>query len=303
MYYLIKSVLEECTAKEAVNADVPYVATITEEEWLEHKNEFSFGIDLDFGDSRYTKAVSNYDSITGCFSIPRRESYMEKYDSFTFALDEKGIVLICDTDYADKILDHMRATKKWTFPSLERFLYDLIEYTIDGDNNFLAEIEAKLNSIEAKTIAEEIDKFPSELNDLRGALLDLKAHYRQLIDLCQEFEENENEFFPEENLRYFRLIIARIDRLYDTVESQRDYITQIRDLIQNQLAEKQNKIMTLLTVITTIFTPLTLITGWYGMNFRYMPELEYRISYPIVLVVCLAIAVGCLVYFKKKKWL
>ena len=55
--------------------------------------------------------------------------------------------------------------------------------------------------------------------------------------------------------------------------------------------------------ITTIFAPLTLITGWYGMNFRHMPELEYKWSYPLVLLISLGIALGCITYFKKKKWM
>ena len=94
-----------------------------------------------------------------------------------------------------------------------------------------------------------------------------------------------------------------MSRLQETVTALRDYTVQLRDLIQTRIDVKQNKIITLLTVITTIFTPLTLLTGWYGMNFRYMPELEYRASYPIVILVSLAIAVGCLIYFKKRKWL
>ena len=61
--------------------------------------------------------------------------------------------------------------------------------------------------------------------------------------------------------------------------------------------------MTVLTVVTTIFMPLTLIVGWYGMNFRYMPELENRWSYPIVIVVSILIVIGSLLFFKKKKWL
>ncbi len=61
--------------------------------------------------------------------------------------------------------------------------------------------------------------------------------------------------------------------------------------------------MTILTVITSIFLPLTLIAGWYGMNFRYMPELNWPWSYPIVFVVCIVIVVACLIFFKKKKWL
>ena len=66
---------------------------------------------------------------------------------------------------------------------------------------------------------------------------------------------------------------------------------------------RQNRIMTLLTVVTTIFMPLTLIAGWYGMNFRYMPELEWRLGYPAVIVLSAAIVAYCLILFKRKKWL
>ena len=303
MYYLIKEVLEKCTEKDIASGDYQYVITLNQDEWSVKRSEYGSSIDLDLGDMRYTKAIVNHDYLTGTFSIPRRNTILNDFDSFAFALDGRGIILICDSDYIDNVLESIRLTKKWSFPSLERFLYDLIEFTIAGDTDYLADIELKLNSIEDKVEKDEIELFPPELNDLRGSLLDLKAHYRQLTDLCQEFEENENEFFKDENLRYFRLIMARVDRLYDTLDSQREYISQIRDLIQNRLSEKQNRIMTLLTVITTIFIPLTLITGWYGMNFKYMPELNYRISYPLVLVVCILIAVSCLIYFKKKKWM
>lgn len=78
---------------------------------------------------------------------------------------------------------------------------------------------------------------------------------------------------------------------------------QIRDLYKAHLDIKQNRIMTILTVVTTIFMPLTLIAGWYGMNFRYMPELEWRWSYPVVNIISVVIALGSLLFFKKKKWL
>ena len=78
---------------------------------------------------------------------------------------------------------------------------------------------------------------------------------------------------------------------------------QVRDLYNAQLEVHQNRIMTLLTVVTTIFMPLTLLVGWYGMNFHYMPELSWRISYPIVFVVSIVIVIACLIFFKKKKWM
>ena len=133
--------------------------------------------------------------------------------------------------------------------------------------------------------------------------MDLRVHYEQLIDLSQELEENENEFFREENLRYFHMFTERIVRLQELVTGQREYIMQLRDLMQTQLDVKQNRIMTLLTVITSIFMPLTLIAGWYGMNFRYMPELEWRYGYPAVIAVSVVVVVLCLFWFKKKKWM
>ena len=148
-----------------------------------------------------------------------------------------------------------------------------------------------------------MDSYPAKMNDIRGNLLDLRVHYEQLIDLAQELQENENGFFREENLRYFNMFTERVIRLQATVTGQREYVTQLRDLIQSQLDERQNRIMTVLTVITSIFLPLTLIAGWYGMNFRYMPELDWRWSYPAVLVVSVLIVVCCLVLFKKKKWM
>ena len=149
----------------------------------------------------------------------------------------------------------------------------------------------------------EADDELKRANEIRGNLRDLRIHYDQLIDLGQELEENENGFFKAENVRYFHLFTNRMSRLYDSASSLRDYTMQVRDMYQAQLDVKQNRIMTVLTVVTTIFMPLTLIVGWYGMNFRYMPELESRWGYPIVIAICLAIAITSLIFFRKKKWL
>ena len=87
------------------------------------------------------------------------------------------------------------------------------------------------------------------------------------------------------------------------MSGQREYIMQLRDLMQSHLDVRQNRIMTVLTVITSIFLPLTLIAGWYGMNFRYMPELEWKYSYPVVIAVSVLIVVICLIWFRRKKWM
>jgi len=99
------------------------------------------------------------------------------------------------------------------------------------------------------------------------------------------------------------LFYNRVSRLVDTANSLLDFTLQVRDTNKSRLDVKQNRIMTILTVVTTVFMPPTLIVGWYGMNFKYMPELEWEYGYPAVIILSILISVGCLVFFKHKKWL
>ena len=305
MYYLIRESLTPCGPEEIRTGGAQYVAILTGEEWRARRDSFDMVIDMEMEISapHETKAVVNLDSLTGTLAIPDREDISGDGHCFAFALDEKGVILVDDTGYAERVVAVIQKSKKWKFPSLERFLYDLLEYTIAGDLGFLENSENRLNRIEEDILHGKVESYPPEMNEIRGNLLDLRVHYEQLIDLSQELEENENNFFREENLRYFHMFTERVTRLRDTVLGQRDYVTQLRDLMQSQADVRQNRIMTVLTVITTIFMPLTLIAGWYGMNFRYMPELEWKGSYPIVWLVSILIVVVCLVWFKKKKWM
>lgn len=83
----------------------------------------------------------------------------------------------------------------------------------------------------------------------------------------------------------------------------REYAMQVQDVYQSEIEIRQNDVMKFLTVVTTIFLPLTLIVGWYGMNFRYMPELMWKYGYPMVGALSVTVAGGCLWFFKKKKFL
>lgn len=303
MYYLIKEVLTPCSEKEIHAGDAQYVVVLTTQQWQQQKERFDMLIDMEMDAPQETKAVVNMDSLTGTLSIPDRNDIGGQRHSFSFALDEKGVVWVDDSGYVLEMLRKMSRTKKWRLPSLERFLYDLLEMTIGDDLTLLEKSEHRLNMIEESILRDQVKTYPKEMNDIRGDLLDLRVHYEQLIDLGQELEENENGFFKEENLRYFHLFTERVVRLRDIVNGQREYVMQLRDLMQSQLDVRQNRIMTVLTVVTSIFLPLTLIAGWYGMNFRYMPELEWRYSYPVVIVVSILIVVVCLVWFKRKKWM
>ena len=282
----------------------PFVVILTKEEWGKLKESFDMGIELDpVADAHMTKAEVNYDSLTGAFCIPDRKDPSVQGQTFAFALDEKGVAFIDDSGKAEQIVRSIQRTKKLRSPSLGRFLYDFLDHIVKDDLRLLEKYEDELEEIERMIDNDEISGTTSRTNAIRSDVRKLLMHYDQLIDLAQEFEENENEFFDQENIRYFRLFLSRMDRLTATATSLKDYTLQINDLNKAHLELKQNHIMTILTVVTTIFMPLTLITGWYGMNFRYMPELESIYAYPMVFGTCILIIIGSLAYFKKKKWL
>ena len=307
MYYLIKEALTPCSADEITKSGFQYVAIVTPEEWKSEQNRFDMGIDMELktneADIHSTKAEVNFDSLTGTFSIPSRRDITGKDYKYAFALDEKGIVFIDSTGVVERMVHRISVSKKWKMPSLERFIYDFLELIIARDLNILEKYEKELDQIEGEILKDAVEADLSRVNEIRGDIRDLRIHYEQLIDLGQEFEENENSFFKAENVRYFGLFTDRMTRLHDTATSLKDYTMQVRDLYHTQMEVKQNRIMTLLTVVTTIFMPLTLITGWYGMNFYNMPALTSPWGYPAVIVVSLLIVIGSLIFFKKKKWL
>ncbi|MCR5557933.1 MAG: magnesium transporter CorA [Butyrivibrio sp.] len=303
MYYLIRNTLEECSAEQCHDAGSPYVAVLTPEQWLEQNENFDMGIDTDMGSEEFftTKAEVNYDSLTGTFCIPVQSSLTGVEQRFAFALDETGIVFIDEGKNAVALVKRIQRNKKWRKPSLERFLYDFLETIIHNDLRIMQRYERELESIEKEIMEDAEDARIQRNNEIRSDIRDLRIHYEQLLDLGQELEENENGFFEEDNIRYFHMFSSRVDRLYNAATHLRDYTIQLNDLYQSQLDVKQNRIMTVLTVVTTIFMPLTLIVGWYGMNFKYMPELESQIAYPLVIIISLLIVVGSLVFFKVKK--
>ena len=305
MFYLIEESLTPCAFEDTAAAGAPWAAVLSTAEWREIRGRLSMVIDMDMDTAAplETKAVLNPASLTGTFSIPDRTCLDGPRHAFAFALDESGVALVDDSGWCAQAVAEISRTKKWRCPSLERFLYDLLETVIAPDLALLEATEARMTRMEEAILRGEAETWPREMNGIRGDLTGLRVHYEQLIDLSQELEENENGFFREENLRYFRMFTERVIRLQDRVTGLREYAAQLRDLMQSQLEVKQNHIMTVLPVITAIFSPLTLIAGWYGMNFRYMPELEWRASYPLLIVLSAGIVVACVLWFRRKKWL
>ncbi|MER2024556.1 MAG: CorA family divalent cation transporter [Eubacteriales bacterium] len=296
--------MEPVAPKSFQNLPYQYVITMKSAEWNRKKAVFDIGMDLDpdLQDTGSTRAEVNYDSLTGGFNIPARENVPGDNHVFAFSLDEKGVIFIDDEGFCNAVIRKIANTKRLVNPCLERFLYDFLEQIICDDRKMLESYDHTLDELEDQILDGNTEGVLEQIAEIRNDLRDLKIHYTQLIDVCQELEENENHFFKDENERYFHLVAQRIERLLEMLLTLVDFTIQLREFCQSKIDEKQNRNLAFLTIISSIFMPLTLIAGWYGMNFKYMPELDKVWAYPLVFVVSVMIVVVCIVFFKKNKW-
>jgi magnesium transporter len=171
------------------------------------------------------------------------------------------------------------------------------------DNFILKDIESRITKLEEQVMEEARKDFTREIIDLKKQLLFLERYYEPLLDVAEGLEENDNGLIEERALKYFGILKKRIERLNNNVLHLRDYVTQVREAYQAQVDISLNHIMKLFTVITAVFLPLTLIAGWYGMNFKYMPELNWVFGYPFVFALSAAVVVVSLMYFKRHHYI
>ena len=126
--------------------------------------------------------------------------------------------------------------------------------------------------------------------------------YAQLGDLAETLQEDGADLLGHRALRRLGYFSRRVTTLRSEAQILREYATQISSEYQAQVDILQNRVMKLLTIVTTIFLPLSLIVGWYGMNFD-MPELSWEYGYPAIIIVAVAVVVLLILYFRRKKWL
>ncbi len=183
----------------------------------------------------------------------------------------------------------------------EKTLYNFFLELIKGDTESLEKFEEEITEAEDLLLTTTKRGSTGEIVAFRRKVLILKKYYEQLNRIFEGLVANENELISRENLKYFRILDSRIDRLFSNVLSLRDYITQVREAYQAQIDIEQNNIMRIFTVVTSIFLPLTLLVGWYGMNLK-MPEFTWKYGYLFVGVLSIVILLSSMLLFKKKKW-
>ena len=167
---------------------------------------------------------------------------------------------------------------------------------------YLQEYADRLQVIEDKIAFNFNSQINNEIILLRKELLILNSYYNQLGDMIDILSDNESDFLNDYEGHLFSMQAHRIDRLDNQLNALKDYSLQIKEMYQNKIDTHQNKIMTVLTVATTIFFPLSIITGWYGMNFKNMPELNNPYGYIIVIGASILVVIIEMLILKKKKF-
>nr|WP_312575936.1 CorA family divalent cation transporter [Sedimentibacter sp.] len=219
-----------------------------------------------------------------------------------FYITKKYLIFVSKVDL--KIFKEIKddiTTKGTLSLSFEKILYNLIDKLTVNDFKVLSNLEAEISDVEEDVIQGKTKDYINDIVSLKNRLLFLKKHYEPLLDIVEDLTENQNHLLDESSITYFTILLNRIERLNRKVGNLRDYITQVRESYQSQLDINLNNIMRLFTVITLIFSPLTLIVGWYGMNFVHMPELRWTYGYLFVTILCIVVLILSIILFKKKK--
>ncbi len=182
-------------------------------------------------------------------------------------------------------------------------LYILMDALVDYYFYILDLFNDKIEDIEDILLNKKSEKTLHNLHHLRKQNIVLRRSIYPLREVINKFEKINEPIVKQENKVFIKDLYDHTIQAIDSVDSFRDSSASLLDLYMHNVSNKMNEIMKVLTIMSSIFIPLTFIAGIYGMNFKTMPELEFNYSYYIVLSVMLMISIVMIFYFKRKRWL
>lgn len=180
--------------------------------------------------------------------------------------------------------------------------YALIDTIVDHYFRVLEALGEEIELLEDRILEDFDDEIPGQIHALRRKVVFFRKAIWPMRDGLNNLLRDESPFIREEHKIYYRDVYDHLVQIIDGLENYRDTIIGMLDMYMSQVSNKMNEVMKVLTIIATIFIPLTFIAGIYGMNFQYMPELQWKWSYPLVWALMILVTGGMVVYFRKKDW-
>ncbi|HON92500.1 MAG TPA: magnesium/cobalt transporter CorA [Sedimentisphaerales bacterium] len=181
--------------------------------------------------------------------------------------------------------------------------YSLIDAIVDGYFVILERIGEQIDGLEDELIERPTEGLPRQIHALKREMMSLRRSVWPLRELINAMQRDESPLISSQTRIYLRDVYDHTVQIIDTIEGFRDVVAGMLDVYLSSISNRTNAIMKVLTMIATIFIPLTFVAGVYGMNFRYMPEIEWRWGYPAVLLLMLIIAAIMVAYFRRRRWL
>lgn len=181
--------------------------------------------------------------------------------------------------------------------------YALLDAIVDNYFVILEVLGERIESLEEELVSNPTTQTLQEIHWFKREVLFLRKTIWPLREVIGSLARGESPLFKETTDVYLRDVYDHTVQVVDTVETFRDVLSAMLDIYLSGVSNRMNAVMQVLTIVATIFIPLTFIAGLYGMNFRYMPELEWRWGYPAALLVMVVVAISMLIYFKKRDWL
>jgi magnesium transporter len=181
--------------------------------------------------------------------------------------------------------------------------YALLDVIVDNNFTLLEKIGGRIEDFEERLDADPSLDTLHAIHKLKREMMYLRRSLWPQREIISYLQRTESPLITESIAPYLRDVYDHAVQVIETVETFRDMVTSMLDIHLTTISNKMNEVMKVLTIIATIFIPLTFIAGVYGMNFRHMPELEWPLGYPVIVGLMALVGLGMLAYFKKKKWL
>jgi magnesium transporter len=207
-------------------------------------------------------------------------------------------------DVFEQIRDRIRNAKgKIRKMGPDYLMYTLLDSVVDSYFSILEKLGEKIEFLEEELVGDPTEKTLKQIHNLKREMVFLRKSVWPLRELVSGMTRSESSFIKETTGVYLRDVYDHTIQVIDTVESFRDMVSGMLDIYLSSISNRMNAVMKVLTIIATIFIPLTFVAGIYGMNFKYMPELEWKWGYLAVWIVVVIIGICMLIYFRRKKWL
>jgi magnesium transporter len=218
--------------------------------------------------------------------------------NFVFSFQER------EGDTFNPIRDRIRNSKgRIRKMGADHLAYTLLDSIIDNYFIILEKLGEKIESLEEEVVTRPTPETLQTIHHLKREMIFLRKGVWPLREVISGLERGESSLIKESTRIYLRDVYDHTIQTIDTIETYRDMVSGMLDIYLSSISNRLNAVMKVLTIIATIFMPLTFIAGIYGMNFKYMPELEWRWGYPAIWFAVVLISVSMLIYFKRKRWL